>query len=71
VIEAIQGPLRLNRCVLAGACPRQGTCTIRAKIGVLQEQMDDYLRSVSLADLVQERGADGKGSRAKCRRRQK
>ena len=56
VIEAIQGPLRLNRCVLGqGACPRYETCSVRAKIGELQEQMDGYLRSVTLGELVQNR----------------
>ena len=61
VIEAIQGPLRLNRCVLGdGACDRQGTCPIRAKIGMLQKQMDQYLGSVTLGELAQTRGAKGK-----------
>lgn len=55
VIEAIQGPLLVNRCVLAGACPRQENCPVRVKISELQERMDDYLRNVTLAELVQER----------------
>ncbi len=71
VIEAIQGPLRLNRCVLAGACPRQENCPIRGKIGALQERMDDYLRSVTLAELVVNRGPAGEPDKAKGRRRQK
>ena len=62
IIEAIQGPLRLNRCVLNGTCPRQGSCPVRAKIGQLQEQMDDYLRNVTLAELVQG-GKPGKAKR--------
>jgi Rrf2 family protein len=65
VIEAIQGPLRLNRCVLAGACPRQHNCTVRAKISELQERMDEYLRNVSLAELVQSRRPHAPQSKAK------
>jgi Rrf2 family protein len=72
VIEAIQGPLRLNRCLLGdGVCPRQGSCTVRAKIGQLQERMDDYLRSVTLAELVQNRQPAAAESKTKRRGRQK
>ena len=56
VIEAIQGPLRLNRCLLGdGACQRQDGCPIRARIGRLQEQMDQYLGAVTLGELAQSR----------------
>lgn len=56
VIAAIQGPLRLNRCLLGdGFCERQETCPIRAQIGRLQEQMDEYLGAVTLAELVRNR----------------
>ena len=58
VIEAVQGPLRLNRCLLREAgCPRQNVCPIRAKIGTLQDQMGEYLGGVTLADLVENPGA--------------
>jgi len=56
IIEAIQGPLRLNRCLLGdGACQRQDGCPIRARIGRLQEQMDQYLGAVTLGELAQSR----------------
>jgi Rrf2 family protein len=56
VIEAIQGPLRLNRCLLGdGFCERQDTCPIRARIARLQEQMDRYLSEVTLGELAQNR----------------
>ncbi|MBN1361388.1 MAG: Rrf2 family transcriptional regulator [Sedimentisphaerales bacterium] len=71
VIEAIQGPLLLNRCVLAGACPRQEDCAVRAKIGELQERMDEYLRSVTLAELAQKSRPADKQGKAKSRGRQK
>ncbi len=57
VIEAIQGPLRLNRCLLSRhACPRGDTCPVRVKMGELQNQMDEYLGSVALQELAQARG---------------
>lgn len=61
VIEAIQGPLRLNRCLLNdGLCSRQGSCPVREKMGFLQEQMDSYLSSVTLDELVRNRQATKK-----------
>ncbi len=53
VVEAIQGPVRLNRCLISDcACPRGGYCPVRAKISELQGHMEEYLGSVTLADLV-------------------
>lgn len=68
VIEAIQGPLRLNRCLLGdGACERQESCNVREKIGLLQEQMDEYLTSITLGELAKSRKPAPK--RTKRRRR--
>jgi Rrf2 family protein len=59
VIEVIQGPLRINRCLLSdAACPRQKGCPVRKKIGTLQSRMDEYLGSVTLAELAN--GRDGR-----------
>jgi Rrf2 family protein len=70
VIETIQGPLRLNRCLLGeGACDRQDGCPIRARMGELQEQMDQYLGAVTLEALAQNRRPAGRA--AKGRRRHK
>ena len=61
VIEAIQGPLRLNRCLLSdAACPRQDSCPVRVKIGELQDRMDAYLGGVTLDELAESRGAKRK-----------
>jgi Rrf2 family protein len=58
VIEVIQGPLRINRCLMSdAACPRQKKCPVRKKIGELQGRMDEYLGSVTLAELAAGRGA--------------
>jgi len=56
VIEAIQGPLRLNRCLLGEpVCERQASCPVREKMGQLQEQMDGYLTKVTLGELAENR----------------
>lgn len=61
VIEAIQGPLRLNRCLLNdGFCTRQETCPVRKKLSLLQEQMNGYLKGVTLGELANTRQSTGK-----------
>ena len=69
VIEAIQGPLRLNRCLLGdGACDRQDRCAVREKIGLLQEQMDEYLTDVTLGELARSRaGTCRRAARSRSR----
>lgn len=53
VIEVIQGPLVINRCVLNKAgCPRQSRCPISAKLKNLQEVMTASLSSLTMADLA-------------------
>lgn len=69
VIEAIQGPLRLNRCLLSRhACPRADACPVRVKMGELQSQMDEYLGSVALEELARGRGVKGTGRKKKSAR---
>ena len=53
VVEVIQGPVRLNRCLMSDcACPRGGGCPVRTKITELQGYLEQYLNSVTLDDLV-------------------
>jgi Rrf2 family protein len=53
IVEAIQGPLTMNRCVLGkDACENQRNCPVRMKLGELQENMTDYLSNTSLQDLL-------------------
>ncbi len=60
IIEVVQGPLSLNRCLLrAGACPRARVCPVRGKISALQDRMGEYLGGVSLEELAWGRGAKG------------
>ena len=59
VINAIQGPLKMNQCLLSDhACGRQHVCPVRVKMGELQKQMDEYLGSVTLEELARSRGTE-------------
>ena len=54
VIAAIQGPVKLNRCLIdAKSCKRQPQCTISAKLLKLQKTIDSFLKDVTLAELIQ------------------
>ena len=49
VIEVIQGPISLNRCLTASdACDRQGDCPIRRELLRLQNYVGDYLEDITL-----------------------
>jgi Rrf2 family iron-sulfur cluster assembly transcriptional regulator len=65
VIEAIQGPLSLNRCLLrVNACPRQRSCTVRVKLAELQRYVSSRLGGITLDELAISRVA-GRKKRAK------
>lgn len=53
VIEVIQGPLSLSKCLMGrDACCKGNVCPIRNKLGELQVQMANFLSGTTLADLV-------------------
>lgn len=53
VIETIQGPIRLNRCLLGrDVCPRQNGCPIRPRLAQLQGSISGYLTGITLAELA-------------------
>ena len=57
IIETIQGPMSLNRCLLnADLCPRQPNCPATKKLAGLQEYITDYLYNITLADLLHSKG---------------
>lgn len=61
IIEAVQLPISLNRCLLSkDACPRQKVCTIRQKLNGLQEYMEEYLKNITLNELVNDKPAKKK-----------
>lgn len=54
VIEAIQGPLAIKRCLVADEpCVRMGICPLRQVWARAQAAMLDVLGSTTVADLVQ------------------
>jgi len=53
VIETIQGPLKLNRCLLGvDVCPLQDKCPISIRLKELQNHIETYLNNITLQDLV-------------------
>lgn len=52
VVEAIQGPVSLNRCLLGmDGCPRQKRCGVRARLEGLQTELNGYLEGITLDEL--------------------
>ena len=53
VMEAIQGPISVNRCVLSPkVCLRHGSCTVRDKLADLQKNINEGLASIALDELA-------------------
>lgn len=70
VIETIQGPIRLNRCLLGvDVCPRQRNCPVTAKLAKLQKYISDYLRGITLDELLRSRGVKKKGKAKNVKRK--
>lgn len=60
VIEAVDGPVSLNRCIVApDACARSGTCPVHRVWCEAQERLMQVLGTVTLADLAGGRLPDG------------
>jgi Rrf2 family protein len=56
VVEAIQGPISLNRCLQGiDACTKQEGCSVRAKLVGLQESISGYLTGITLDELSSHR----------------
>ncbi|MCK4887844.1 MAG: Rrf2 family transcriptional regulator [Planctomycetes bacterium] len=52
MINAIQGPLSLNRCMLGkDQCPKQPNCPIGKKLKGLQNYIEGFLTDVTLEEL--------------------
>lgn len=56
VIEAIQGTVTFNRCLVdVSACMRQPDCPVSSKLMELQDYVVNFLSDISLNDLLQKR----------------
>ena len=54
VTEAIQGAVAVRKCLLGkDECPRSSSCPISAKLGGLQDNLVDFLRNMTLAEVVE------------------
>ncbi len=52
-IAAIQGNICLNRCIPdTKSCPKKFTCKIRKKLVALQKYIEEYLKNITLAELL-------------------
>ena len=53
IVIILQGGIRLNKCLLGdNTCECQAGCGISAKLADLQRYIDDYLRGITLAEIV-------------------
>ncbi len=63
VVESIQGPLTMNKCLLGKeGCPRATGCPLKSKWIGIEAQIADFLRGVTLDDLVNELDEAGRES---------
>ena len=65
VIEAIEGPIALNRCLLRqGECEEEQVCPLHGVLGEAQERFLEVLERTTMEDLVRETERKvGKGRR--------
>lgn len=53
VIQAIQGPIRLNKCIKSKKnCPRQDSCVVGGFMVEVQQLLDSKLEKTTLQDLL-------------------
>ena len=68
IIEVIQGPLSLSRCLLGkNVCTKQSRCPISGKLTKLQKNISDYLQGVTLDELLKHQST--KQSKTKRKRK--
>ena len=52
IVEAIQGPISVNRCVLdINVCSRSKSCPVREKLAGIQENLTKDLAAITLDEL--------------------
>jgi len=57
VINIIQGPISLNSCLLGvDVCPNQPACPISKKLSELQNYIENFLKNITLKDLLEAKG---------------
>ena len=54
IVEAIQGPVSVNSCILdKEACERQPDCPVNKKLSKLQGSIDGFFSNATLSKLIQ------------------
>jgi Rrf2 family protein len=72
VMEAIQGPISLNRCMLSlDACSRHRRCPVRMKLAGVQKSISSGLASITFDELSQSRHMKRKGKAKNLGRRRR
>ena len=70
VVEAIQGSINMNRCLLSDdTCPKRTTCAVRGKLASLQKNINSGLAGITLDELAP-KGPKNKKVRNTKRRKQ-
>ena len=60
LIEAIQGPVTVNRCLMGGfKCPLKGKCPVHPKMAALQKQIEGYLKELTLKEFLNKESGNG------------
>lgn len=53
ILDVIQGPVKLNRCLLGKhVCVKQSNCLITKQLAKLQAYIDDFFNNMTLEDLL-------------------
>lgn len=69
VVETIQGPISMNRCVLnEDACSRKTICAVREKLIDIQKNMTRGLAAITLDELTRRRRGNGNAGKRKRRK---
>lgn len=69
VVEIIQGPISMNRCVLSeNVCSRMTVCTVRDKLTDIQKSMTRDLATITLDELTRQNRSRTNASRQKRRK---
>lgn len=54
VIELVEGPIYVNRCLKSGACSGRAGCSLRQVWSRAQDALVDVFRQTSIADLAKQ-----------------
>jgi Rrf2 family protein len=56
IIEAVQGPVRLNRCLFnPKSCPLKKKCPVSKELKKLQNNINNHLKKLTLNDLIKKK----------------